>query len=192
MKKILIASMLLWFTNCKNVIEDEPKANFYATNKEGGDVLFQDASTNSDSNFWDLGDKTYTNEKGILYTFKKNGLFTVSLIASNKNGKSDRIVKSIKVENALSTLNFYKKFNGTGQNNIKVYFDDSKNIFGEINGKYYYTSSPGCGVQNTVSVYNLKEGYYNYKCVEYNTGVYWEGSVYVKSGVCHSIGLTKN
>lgn len=67
-------------------------------------INFKNYSDNSISYIWDFGDGKTSNEKSPTHTYNSTGTYTVKLVASNE-GKSDFIIKTIKVEDIVGLNN---------------------------------------------------------------------------------------
>ncbi|MGV9012708.1 MAG: PKD domain-containing protein [Flavobacteriales bacterium] len=60
-----------------------------------GQVTFSESSTNTTSNFWDLGDGSTRTESSFTHSYGSNGDYTVTYIAMDDCGRSDTSIFSI-------------------------------------------------------------------------------------------------
>jgi PKD repeat protein len=75
--------------------KDLPVANFVVTYQSGAGsmgILVTDATTNATSVKYDLGDGTTTAYKNFKYTYWQPGTYTITLIATNDAGSSERTI----------------------------------------------------------------------------------------------------
>ena len=83
--------------------EEPPYVDFVVTNISGLDVTFNDASWAIQSNdwidtwSWDFGDGGTSTEENPTHTYSTTGTFNVTLTATDNNGLSESITKSITV-----------------------------------------------------------------------------------------------
>jgi PKD repeat protein len=66
-----------------------PIPKFSFKNQANGKVQFTNETTNADSYLWTFGDETTSIEKDPIHEFKKNGEYSVTLEATNINGKAN-------------------------------------------------------------------------------------------------------
>lgn len=72
---------------------------------DGLTVTFTNTSTNGDTYLWDFGDGNTSTEENPVHTYADNGLYTVTLTASNPNGESSysvSIATSVLTEDVLT------------------------------------------------------------------------------------------
>ena len=193
MKKITLILLMIsicLFTSCKKdePIIPKPKAEFQVLVGNDGKVLFTNQSIESQSYIWDFGDgNTSTTSTSELHVFPRNKVFQVSLTATGKGGK-DVIIKSVTINNLRGSVVIYKTFS-TRNRNIDVYVDGT--YYGQINGSYYYSASPTCGNQYSVTSGGLTEG--NHRIVAKETGLFpysWDYYLSVTGGLCSASGLS--
>ncbi|MCX7861506.1 MAG: PKD domain-containing protein [Bacteroidales bacterium] len=73
-----------------------PQAYFAITHISGGEYEFTDMSNNATSWFWDFGDGITDNSQNTSHVYTSDGLYAVTLIASNSCG-SDTATQTIQV-----------------------------------------------------------------------------------------------
>lgn len=104
-KMIIVLIMAIAFAGCKTETpESDPKANFtYA--KSDLQVTFTNQSLNAQRYYWDFGDGSATTDKNPVKTYKKDGVYKVTLKATNIT-KSDICEKEIVVSSAAPKAQF--------------------------------------------------------------------------------------
>ena len=104
-----------------------PRADFVADKTRGGapmTVTFADRSTNMPTSWkWDFGDGATSAEQNPVHMYTTYGKFSVSLTASNDNGK-DTITKTNYIETTLSPIAAFTADRKVGKAPFLVQFND--------------------------------------------------------------------
>lgn len=99
-KLITVTVLAFTFFGCEDddVVIPKLEAVFTKTiNQDTGTVTFINASSNADSFDWDFGDGTSSTEVNPIKVYE-TGTYTVSLMASNGNGKTDTYEDEITIQ----------------------------------------------------------------------------------------------
>lgn len=192
LKTIAYACLLLCFAfiGCKQV-DPLPTADFLYKEQANGTIDFTNTSTNATTYSWDFGDGEMSISQHPQKTYKKNGTYTVTLVAKSDAGQNN-ITRAVKVNTAPTT----------GQFMFWTTCQRAKDILVYVEGKYqnkitaYYpvstTTAPACASQYNVTV-TLAEGTYNYTAqTDELFPVKWSGQISVINGQCRTIKLTCN
>ncbi len=84
---VVVDSLDTW-----NIGVNDPSALPVFTDIGGGQVMFSETSTNTTSNFWDLGDGSTSTESAFTHSYTSNGDYTVTYVAMDDCGRSDTSV----------------------------------------------------------------------------------------------------
>ncbi len=83
------SSMVMDSLSTWNIGVNDPVALPEHTDIGGGQITFSENSTNTTSNFWDLGDGSTSTESSFTHTYSADGSYTVTYIATNDCGRID-------------------------------------------------------------------------------------------------------
>jgi len=86
-----------------------PDADF-STTIDSFTVTFTNTSTYSDSFFWSFGDGNISIIESPVHTYKQSGIYYVSLSATNDNGCSDTIEKTVGINTSVNFENHPDNF----------------------------------------------------------------------------------
>ncbi|MGB1316394.1 MAG: PKD domain-containing protein, partial [Chitinophagales bacterium] len=109
-------------------VHEKPSADFEFSPNYGTaplEVEFNNLTTGVNAYDWNFGDGTgFSNEENPSYTFNENGIFNISLTATNSNNCADKIEKEIAIipsdlDIELSNLEFEIQENVNGSFSIK-------------------------------------------------------------------------
>lgn len=183
--------ILIYFSfilvNCK-LIDPEPKptATFTYSENDYGTIFFNLNSTNSNEYFWDFGDGNKDQRASPIHKYKRNGRYTVILIAKGVGGE-------ISVNNTVAVT----KVPG----NISFWTSNAPYIINvTVDDKYTSTITknfaivPSCSDDGTASFPFLQEGNHSFVAKEVNRLIprTWKGNFVITSGGCYKINLTIN
>ena len=172
--------------NMNITINTKPKADFepnpYETTMLNPEITFENFSVDANFYNWNFGDGATSQIQSPIHEYKTDGIYIITLIASNVNGCKDTVIKEIKID---PEYHFYipNAFtpNSDGQNDIFTAIGDeitefSMQIFNRWGELIYETQDLESGWDGTakggneismegVYVYNIKlrdwEGLYH-------------------------------
>jgi hypothetical protein len=87
--QLIASSVVLDSLDTWNIGVNDPSAMPAFTDIGGGQVMFSETSTNTTSNFWDLGDGSTSAESVFTHSYISNGDYTVTYVAMDDCGRSD-------------------------------------------------------------------------------------------------------
>lgn len=187
-----MTAIVLFLGGCAR-LEPAPVARFeyeqQSANRNGANYVFRNTSTNAARYSWDFGDGSSSIEANPLHTFKKNGNYSVSLIAENGSGARDTFRQTITVNTVPTTGNtvFWSMVGDRG--NIEVYINGT--LRGTNTKFRTVNSAPECFAEGFTTV-TLPEGAYSFTA---NSGglvpLRWSGTINVVNGECRSMQLTR-
>ncbi len=160
---------VLTLPNLINIEEiPEPVAEFNANPSAGFsslDVQFNNLSTGNPTSFvWELGDGGISTEENPLYTYKRPGIFTPSLLVSNSSGSDiESKTNLINVQSGEAPISDFNASPLTGSAPLNVQFTDAST--GNIDN---WSWDFGDGVVSTLQNPNhdyLNPGFYNVKLI---------------------------
>jgi len=139
------------FNSCDDLVLPEegsiadatpPSASFSATPNEGNyqEISFTNLSDSATDYSWDFGDGVTSTEKNPSHTYTEDGLYTVTLSASDKLNVSDSFSKDVEIkepEVAFTPVILNPSFDEQGDDD---YRDGWRN--GDLGGVIQITSSP--------------------------------------------------
>ncbi len=90
------------------VIHEVPEAIFTVLKQEYENTIpsvhFENRSIGGKTYAWDFGDGTTSNLMVPRHVYKKSGVYTVSLVVTNSTGCTDRIEKTVRIEDDYNLL----------------------------------------------------------------------------------------
>jgi YVTN family beta-propeller protein len=151
-----------------------PEATFSASPTSGSAPLvvnFTDKSTGSPTSWkWYFGDGTNTNDQNPVHTYRKAGLYTVTLTVSNAAGSSS-VTKSncITVSNGLTVpIAAFSAIPAAGTAPLNVSFTD-ESLGSPTSWKWYFGDGTNSTEQNPMHTYS-KVGIYSITLTASNAG----------------------
>lgn len=187
MKNILFFTALsLLFLGCKKEIETpKPTAEFSYIQGSDGFISFINSSINSSSYTWHFGDGNISFEAAPNHTYTENGVYEVTLEASNDDYDYDIITKSIVIssveEEPVATSGQCLFWTGTPDYGTITVFVDGANV-GTITNYSTNGLSPDCGSSGFVTI-DRPEGVYSVTASS-TSGDNWSFVISITNGMC--------
>jgi PKD repeat protein len=157
-----------------------PSVDFSVSHGDEGQVVFHLISSNTNSYSWDFGDGGRSNERSPTHSYKLNGKYQVTVIASGNEGEVSE-KKEISVTNITGSAVFHTyDFGGLP---VQVFVD------GILVGTAIYAHrviAPRCGQDGAVTAYKLTEGTHKYELrqIQKPNPQTQQGSFTVTGGQC--------